>query len=44
MLACFGARNIIGAGQIQIHSLDKPEPVMVEKPELVWSEDGFVYR
>ena len=46
MLACFGARNLIGAGHIQTFNIDdKPEPVTVNpKHELVWTGDGFGYR
>lgn len=45
MLACFGARNLIGAGHIQMFNIDHPEPITENpKPELVWTEDSWVYR
>ncbi len=44
MLACFGARNLIGAQHVQLHNIDAPMEV-VEKPTgLVWTEEGFKYR
>lgn len=45
MLACFGARNIIGAGRLQIHSVNNEViPIPESTRELVWTEEGFRYR
>lgn len=44
MLACFGARNLIGAGNVRAFNIDQQEAIENPKPELVWTGDGFGYR